>query len=282
MVLVIIALLWVAFLTPMAIRRFRDRGTERSIDSFHAEHEVLSRQGYVVPPVHRLDEDEYAHDVDERPRLTVVHDDDTYRSLETRSSWDEWSRDYDYDREEPVPVNRYAAAYASVPRDLEPERPVSANRYASAYNAPRDDARGFEAPMRRRSMKEQRKMIFTRLVLAVVVATTLALVMGYSILVDVAILTWVAVALYVAAALYAVAQGYLDESAIGLRLLRERAPSRLEPVDAESYEDESDAGYDDSYLVGRRSRTAEPSFSYEYEGDDADSWRRESSRYALG
>ena len=45
-----------ALLAPTVVRRFRDNGTERSIESFHAEHEVLSRQGYTVPPAHRLDE----------------------------------------------------------------------------------------------------------------------------------------------------------------------------------------------------------------------------------
>ena len=107
MLLVILALFWVALLAPMVIRRLRDGGAERSIQSFHAEHEVLSRQEYVVSPAHRLDqpdEPEMDHrDVPRRSRLTVVHADDTYRSLESRSSWDEWSRDYDYDDEPEAP-----------------------------------------------------------------------------------------------------------------------------------------------------------------------------------
>src|SRR5271168_3094877 len=103
MLLIILALFWVALLAPVAIRKLRDGGAERSIQSFHAEHEVLSRQEYAVSPAQRLDQP----DVDERPlqspgrrsRLTVVHADDTYGSLESRSSWDEWSADYEYDDE---------------------------------------------------------------------------------------------------------------------------------------------------------------------------------------
>ena len=40
MLLIILALFWVAILAPVVVRRFRDSGTERSITSFHAEHEV--------------------------------------------------------------------------------------------------------------------------------------------------------------------------------------------------------------------------------------------------
>src|SRR5271163_2389165 len=106
MLLIILALFWVALLAPMAIRRLRDGGGERSIQAFHAEHEVLSRQEYAVNPAHRLDQPDAVEsspqDPGRRSRLTVVHADDTYRSLESRSSWDEWSEDYEYDDE---PIN---------------------------------------------------------------------------------------------------------------------------------------------------------------------------------
>src|ERR1700685_2673669 len=122
MLLIILALFWVALLAPVAIRRLRDGGAERSIQSFHAEHEVLSRQEYAVNPAHRLDQpDEVVagvHGPGRRSRLTVVHADDTYRSLESRSSWDEWSADYEYD-DAPInrreSMNRYAAAYSPLP-----------------------------------------------------------------------------------------------------------------------------------------------------------------------
>ena len=246
--LVVIALIWVALLAPMAVRRLRDNGTERSIESFHAEHEVLSRQGYTVSPAHRLSEPDEAprSSVGARPRLTVVHDDDTYRSLESRGSWEEWSEGYDYDRKERPPVNRYAAAYASVPRAV-------------------DDYDRHEAPLRRRTARAQRQMIFTRTALSAVVMTTLALVVGSSILVDLAIVTWVALAGYVALALYAVSQGYLHESSLGIKFARSRPLATVEPLYGE-YE----GGYEED---------VESEF---YEPAPDGQWRRDSSRYALG
>ncbi len=56
MLLIVLALIWVALLAPVVIRRLREGGAEKSIQSFHAEHEVLSRQDYTVIPAHRLDE----------------------------------------------------------------------------------------------------------------------------------------------------------------------------------------------------------------------------------
>src|SRR5277367_3865478 len=148
MLLIILALFWVALLAPVAIRRLRDGGAERSIQSFHAEHEVLSRQEYAVNPAHRLDQPDDLESEHQnsprRSRLTVVHADDTYRSLETRSSWDEWSRDYDYDDPEVrESKNHYAAAYSSVPNEESVRR-------------------SYDAPIRQRSMKSRRQMMFVR------------------------------------------------------------------------------------------------------------------------
>lgn len=270
MLLVIIGLLWVALLAPVAIRRLRDTGTEKSIESFHVEHEVLKRQGYTVPPAHRLDEyeyepeDDYAPGADRRARLTVVHADDTYQSLESRATWDEWSRDYDYDdghaRREPArPVNRYAAAYAAVPREVD--------TYAD-----------YEVPLtRRRSARAQRRMIFTRLTLAAVVMTALAVVVGFSFFVDLAIVTWVALAAYVALALFAVSQGYLEESSLGIR--RRSGPlATIEPLRARSPRGygarEAEYEYDDDEGVAL----------YGYDVDEEPVvWHRASSdRYRVG
>lgn len=244
MLLIVIALLWVALLTPMALRKLRDRGTERSIESFHTEHEVLSRQPYAVAPAHRLSEPDPVGARDSR--LTVVHADDTYRSLESRRSWEEWSEDYDYDRYEPAvaPANRYAHAYSSVPRE---------EAYARA-TAPR---------LARRSARAQRRLIFSSLAAAVVVTTGGAFLVSSSMVVDLAIVAWVALAGYVSLALYAVSAGYLDESSLGMRRraqpMASVAPLRREPMTALNEEDEF--GYDDSPDAG---------------------WRRSSSRYALG
>ncbi len=256
MLLIILALFWVALLAPIAVRRFRDNGTEKSIESFHAEHEVLSRQEYAIAPAHRLDQPDQVelrdHDSRRRPRLTVVHADDTYRSLESRGTWDEWRQDYDYDHQNEasprsMPANRYAAAYSSVP----------SSRVAETY---------YEPPVHRHSMKAQRRMILTRLVLTVATTTVLGFVTGYSLVVDVAIVTWIAFALYVALALYAVSQGYLYESSLGIRLPRDRQLATVEPLYRNGVEE-----YD----------TAEESEFYDPESTVE--WRRESpSRYALG
>ncbi|MDE3065467.1 MAG: hypothetical protein KGJ36_07335 [Acidobacteriota bacterium] len=265
MLLVIIALLWVALLAPMAVRRLRDSKTERSIESFHTEHEVLARQGYAVPPAHRLSDPEAPGRAPEprASRLTVVHDDDTYGSLESRRSWEEWSEDYDYERHEAParvsPANRYASAYASVPRDVAV------------------DAR-YEAPLRRRTMRAQRRMIVTRLGIAVVATTSLALALNSSILVDLAVLTWVALAAYVALALYAVSQGLLDESSLWVSRARGRDLATVEPLYDEEDEQDDGTGY------GRRVRAlnAEDWRDDAYSEPSSEGWQRQSSRFALG
>jgi hypothetical protein len=253
MLLIILALFWVALLAPVAIRRLRDGGAERSIQSFHAEHEVLSRQEYAVSPAHRLDQPD---DVDagrqnspRRSRLTVVHADDTYRSLETRSSWDEWSRDYDYDDEpeERESTNRYAAAYSSVPNETTVRRE-------------------YDAPMRQRSMKSRRQMMFIRLVLISAVLSVLAFTMSYSFIMDLAVASWVCIVSFIALALYSVSQGYLNESSLPLRLPQPRqmaSVQRLYEVVSPRYEDNYESEYE--------------------EDDDDDGWQRQSQpRRALG
>ena len=252
MLLIVLALLWVALLTPTVVRRIRDNRGERSIASFHTEHEVLSRQGYVVPPAHRLDDAEphYVEDEERRPRLTVVHDDDTYGSLESRGSWDEWSRDYDYDDEPRAtrpaePSNRYAAAYSSTPTQHNVES-------------------HYEPPIRR-SMRSRRRVMFTRLVVASTLLSVAAYFAGYSILTDVAVLAWVMVVAFVALAMFAVSQGYLHESSLPIRLPQRRAMATVQPL------------YDDF-------AAAPDDFDSEYyEPDDDQQWQRESvPRRAFG
>ena len=253
--LIILALFWVVLLAPVIVKRLRDGSGERSIDSFHAEHEVLSRQTYAVPPAHRLDR----HDGLEspgsgelrRPRLTVVHADDTYRSLESRSSWDEWAQDYDYDDEpsarRELSRNRYAAAYSSVPKET---------AIRSQY----------EAPVRYRSMRSRRRVIFTRLVVVAVLATLIAVVSGYSIVTDLAVVSWVSVIGFIALALYAVSQGYLNESSLPVRFPQPRPLATVQPL----------------YRDGLPEVDEEFASEY-YEPQSDDEWQRESrSRRALG
>jgi len=253
MLLIVLALLWVALLTPTVVRRIRDNRGERSIESFHTEHEVLSRQGYVVPPAHRLedvDADESTVNEKRRPRLTVVHDDDTYGTLESRGSWDEWSQDYDYDDEPKAtrrtePSNRYAAAYSSTPTQ--------------------NNVQATHEPPIRRSMRSRRKVMFTRLIAASILLSVLAYFVGYSILTDAAVLAWVMVVGFVAMALLSVSQGYMHESSLPIRLPQRRAMASVQPL----YDDYSAPpdGFDSEY----------------YEPDDDQQWQRESvPRRAFG
>jgi hypothetical protein len=249
--LIILGIVWVAILVPVAVRRFRDSGTEKSIHSFRAEHEVLSRQEYSVPPAHRLDPFEpqvVPRDAQERPRLTVVHPGDTYGSLESRTSWDEWANDYDYEREDELsrPVeatNRYVSAYSSVPNEQE------------VLNT-------YDPPMRAGSMKARRTSVFLMLGAAAIVLSGVNFAIGYSFIEDLAILAWVGLVCYVALALFAVSQGYLYESSLPVRIPQGRRMATVEPL----YGD-----YDDDF---------ESEF---YSESDDEQWRRDSpSRYAVG
>ena len=228
MLLIILALFWVALLAPTVVRRFRENGTERSIQSFHAEHQVLSRQEYTVAPAHRLDQSDERDRSESiapsrRPRLTVVHADDTYRSLESRNSWEEWAEDYDYDDgpARRTPKNHYAAAYSSAPHS-------PTVRYE------------YEPPVQRRSMRSQRRMMFSRLVLAAVLVTIVAFVSGYSLVMDLALVLWVGVVAFVALALYAVSQGYLSESSLPLHLPQRRSLATVQPLYVEYPEQHAD------------------------------------------
>jgi len=217
MLLLVLALFWVALLAPVAIRRFRDGGGEKSIQSFHAEHEVLSRQDYTVVPVHRLDEPDeepILSSAPRRPHLRVVHSDDTVGTLEARSTWDEWAEDYSYEepaQESAAATNHYARAYSS-----RPSEPEITERY--------------EPPIRRRTMKAQRRVVFGRLLAVATLMTLVAFFTGVSILLDVAALAWFSVVLFVALALYAVSQGYLSDESLKVRLpQRRRAHVRRAP-----------------------------------------------------
>jgi hypothetical protein len=260
MLLLVLALFWVALLAPVAIRRFRDGGGEKSIQSFHAEHEVLSRQDYTVAPAHRLDEPDeevvYAPSVERRPHLRVVHSDDTPHTLAARSTWDEWAEDYTFDEpaaSAPTTTNHYARAYSSRPTE-----PEVTQRY--------------EPPIRRRTMKQQRRVMFATLVGASVFLTAIAFLTGVSILVDLSALAWFSVVLFVALALYAVSQGYLNEPSLKVRLPQRRPLARVAPMyDDDEVEQTPYVYYDDEFD------------SEFYDPDSPETWRREPEpRRALG
>jgi hypothetical protein len=255
MLLIVLALFWVALLAPIVVRRLRDGGTEKSIQSFHAEHEVLSRQDYAVAPAHRLDQPDQpvsSSRVSERkPRLTVVHADDTFGSLESRSSWDEWSDDYEYDDGMVRPVasvsNRYVQAYSARPS----ERDVVPTSY--------------QTPIRRRTMRSQRRMMFSRLVLVAVALTAVAFLTGYPMLFDVAALSLIAVVAYIGLAFYAVSQGYLNDDSLPVRVPQRRQLATIEPLYAANHERYA-AHYEDEF---------ESEF---YEPEAEDQWSRQPQR----
>ncbi len=246
MILIVLALFWVALLAPIVVRRFRDHGAERSIQSFHSEHEALSRQDYMVEPAHRLEQPDSPGSTGaqgRRPRLTVVHADDTFGSLESRASWDEWSENYEYDGERTEPrTNRYAQAYSS-----RPSGPIEPTRY--------------EAPIRLRTMEAQRRMMFTGLVLGALSMTVMAFFIGSSIVTDLTALAWFAVVMFVALALYSVSQGYLSEESLPLRLPRRQPLATIEPL-----------------YAGIRNTTFDDEFDEFYEPDADEQWYQQPER----
>ncbi|MDE3222393.1 MAG: hypothetical protein KGL79_03060 [Acidobacteriota bacterium] len=254
MLLIILALFWVALLAPVVIRRLRDGATDRSIESFHNEHEVLSRQPHVVEPAHRLDRpDSPTVHVERRPHLTVVHADDTYGSLESRASWDEWSQDYDYDDEpRPTPqrTNHYASAYSSMARGARLD-----------YDA--SPIRG-----RRRSMKAQRKMIVSRLTLSAVVLTLIGFVSGVSALIYLSLLAWLSLVGFGALAYYAVREGLIEAASLSPRLAARGPLATVQPLYEASRYEEYDEFEDDSEF---------------YQPEQSQQWQRSAPpRRALG
>ena len=199
--LLVLALLWVAILVPIAVRYFRESGTERSIESFYAEREMLSRQEHALAAEHRYERPEpppnYEPEQPRRPHLTVVHPNDTLGTLQARGTWDDWSRDYDYDggdvqghRHE---MNRYAAAYASTPGD----------GFANAYGVSYDD-RGL--------MRVRRRRIFVTLLLLCLVFTGLTFVSKTPAVQDAAVGAWAALVSFVVLALVSLGLGYMGAS----------------------------------------------------------------------
>ncbi|HEY5303486.1 MAG TPA: hypothetical protein VIJ86_05470 [Acidimicrobiales bacterium] len=283
MLALIVALFWLAILIPWGIVKFRNSRSEKSIDSFHAEHEVLSRQAYSVAPARRLDDaylyEEYAYEPEHapersRPRLTVVQDDDTYSSLESRVTWDEWERDYDYDEPRMIGTgpdhghHRYAA-YASAPSPYASAPAPYASAPAPYVRAaqPQRATPSHQDPIRV-SMMVRRRRIFACLTVSAIVTTGLDFLVGLSLLQYLAVLSWVTLVAYVAVALFAVSLGFIAASSlVGRRTTR--AYMSFDVNDgAGRYADET---YD------------EPRYAQAYDEpfyDDQE--HRNSRRYALG
>ena len=245
MLIIGILLLWVVLLSPFAYRWLRDRGGERSIQTFHHEHESLRRRGYSVQPARVLeDEVPLVEETTRRPRLRVVRDEDTLPILESEMSWEEWGRFYGEELGE---------VEAVAPQPTRSTNPYAAYAATPSVSMPAPYA---EAPLRQVSMRTRRHRIAAGLVSAAVLFSGGNMLLGVSFFQDLAIVAWLAVVGYAALALTAVALGYLDQSSLGLRRPRIASVTPLEVVDegpSEFYEDDEDT-----------------------------QWRREPSRYALG
>jgi hypothetical protein len=249
--LLVLALLWVAILVPIAVRYFRDSGTERSIESFYAEREMLSRQERAMSPEYHYERPEpppsYEPETPRRPRLTVVHPDDTVGSLQARGTWDDWSHDYDYDDDTDAQrrrreKNRYAAAYSSVPGD----------RFGAAYNVPYEE-NGL--------MRVRRRRVFVTLLVACLAFTAFTFVSTSSIIVNAAFLAWAALVGFVVLALVSLGLGYMGTSSL-----------RADFVDEPDYEP--------IVPLPRRENDYDDDFG---DVDNEPQWRRESApRRALG
>jgi len=153
----------------------------------------LSRQEYVVNPAHRLDQPDDNESASQAtgadlgsPLFTLM----TRTARSNHAARGRVSEDYEYDDEpnnERDSVNRYAAAYSAVPNETTVRR-------------------SYDAPIRHRTMRSRRKMMFVRLVIVATVLSILAFTMSYSLITDVAVASWVCVVSYVALALYAVSR----------------------------------------------------------------------------
>ena len=269
MLALIVVLFWLAILTPWAVMKFRNSRSEKSIDHFHAEHEVLSRQGYSVAPARRLDDaylyEEHAYDPEHeaarsRPHLTVVQDNDTYSSLESRATWDEWERDYDYDEprmiaprgEAPFYSQHRYSAYASSPGTYVP-RSYPADRSINNYDSQTAGS----------SMRVRRNRIFVSLLSSALFTTIVNFLVGLSLLQYLTVLAWTGLVLYISTAFFAISQGYLEVSS----LLGRRANIPY------SSDEDYDVLYDDESVIDEEA-------SWNSETDDE--WRRERRHYALG
>jgi len=232
--------------------KLRDIRSEKSIEDFHQGHATLARRRYAVEPTRRL-ADAYQESALVEPesnwtppRLRVVQEHDTYSTLESSSSWDDWDREYEFDDRVAAPVapsSRYAA-YSSTPT-------VSMTAHHE------------ELPRRHGSMKVRRTRIFSSLTVGAIVTSLLKVAVGLSLLQDLAILLWVATAAYLALAFYAVSQGYISDSLFSFNLHLSRGLAPVEPL----YRDEE-------YV--------EEVVDEYYQPNDDAGWRRETSRYALG
>jgi hypothetical protein len=253
MLIGILVIVWIAVLTPIIVRRFRDRDTDRSIVSFHERMAHLGTEAPCVEPAHRLDIADEAPPREVRefemnppnraPKLRVVPFDASPGDLERDQSWDDWSVAHS---DEPVdvasPVRRpdvtispRAAAYARVPTN----RTVAPALERGAYGS--------------RSQRDRRRRVLVTLVGCVVLSSIAALLLSEVIIELVALMSWITLASFLGLMYYAMTTGMIATA--GTRAPRPveygRVASAPRTIDrwASSNEDVYETGWDDDFVV---------------------------------
>jgi len=270
LVLILIAV-WIAILAPVAVRRLRDRDTDRSILSFHERMAKLGDRGQpIVEPAHRLetrpatvagtaaqsysDPEPYVAPTG-LPRLRIVPDGATTADLNRDMSWDEWSNQF-LDEPEPVaptaseaPYQR-AAAYSHVPSapPLTSRTPVTTVR----------------------AQRVRRRQVLLSILGTAVVSTLMALIVGFWLIEFVAFASWFGLLIYLGLMYYAMSIGMIESSprARGVRLVNPRTTARTVDVETRRpYEDVVYNEFDDAY-------ESQPSTQFQYVSDDDDRYAR--------
>ena len=232
MLIVVLIVVWIAVLSPIAYRRFRDRDTDRSIVNFHERMAHLTNGEPLVAPAHRLDVSDEApprepSEYEMRPptrvpQLRIVPVDATPGELERDMSWADWSvahSDEPYEptgpvrRAEPV-VNHRVAAYSHQPtaQILAPPTMSSAN--------------GSKA------QRVRRRNVLLTLVGSVFLTTVAALFTNALLFEVVALVSWIALATFLGLMYYAMTTGLISTApSAAPRISNVRAmPTRRDPA----------------------------------------------------
>jgi hypothetical protein len=226
MYIVILAVIWIAVLSPIIIRRLRDQDTDRSIVNFHERMARLGGQNPpLVAPAHRLDVSdetpprellEYEVNPPTRaPHLRVVPVNATRTQIEQEMSWDEWSIAYSDDPfEQSSPVrsavshaNPRAAAYSRVPAGTVSVAAPTSSPYGS------------------RTQRMRRRNTLLSLIAAVVVSTASAAFLGSTVVEIAAMVSWFALLSFLGLMYYAMTTGLISAPVSS----RSTAPPRTSP-----------------------------------------------------
>ncbi len=229
MLIGILAVIWIAVLSPIIIRRLRDQDTDRSIVNFHERMARLGGQNPpFVEPAHRLDVSDEApprellesevNPPTRAPHLRVVPVNATRSDLEHDQSWDEWSLSHSDDPYETSTPRRLVGAYAN-PRAAAYSRVPATNVAASAASS---------SPYGTRSQRVRRRRTLLTLTASTVLSSAGVLLINSIIIDVVALLAWSALIGFLALMYYALSTGLLSSSSMPAG--RAAPVRRAEPV----------------------------------------------------